>query len=82
MTEREWVDTSMRANQVLAMIAAVLLDRAGGSVQITDEEWTTLNAKYGGQAAVTYAEPIDGVFTAQIETIGSIAQQAGKGPQA
>jgi hypothetical protein len=70
----EWQDTGLRANQVLTMIAAILIDRAGGSVTFTNDEWKALNVKYGGTAAVLFAEPESGSFEAFIDTTGSVSQ--------
>ena len=78
----EWRDTSQRADQVLTMVAAILLDRAGGRVEFTHDEWIELNRRFGGMAAVMFTEPEAGEpFRSWIGTVGEVAQQ-GRGAQA
>ena len=73
----EWRDTKLRADQVLTMIAATCIDRAGGEIRITHAEWQELNERYGGQAAIRFYEPGDGEpMHAWIDTIAGAAQQS------
>lgn len=70
----EWRDTGQRADQVLTMVAAILIERAGGAVEFTRDEWNEVNRRYGGDAAVLFFE--DGTsIIATIETTAGAAQR-------
>jgi hypothetical protein len=71
----EWHDTQLRANQVLTMLAAIAIDRAGGELIVTAEEWAELNARYDGQAAILYEDRQDGSpVVASLDTVAGIGQ--------
>lgn len=71
----EWQDTGIRANQVLTMLAAIAIDRAGGQLEVTQAEYDAICVKYGGAAAVVYDDPGDGSpITARIDTVAGIGQ--------
>ena len=76
----EWQDTGLRANQILTMLAAILIDRSGGRVTITRSEWTELNARFGNQAAVLFSDPQTGQpIEAWIDTIAGASNITSEG---
>jgi hypothetical protein len=70
----EFADTSDRSVQVLAMIASIAINRLGGTLAFTQQEWTDLNDLLAQQGGLTIVFD-DGLYTARIGTLGSIVQE-------
>lgn len=71
----EWHDTGQRADQVLLMIACVLLDRVGGDAVFERTEWTKINDLFGGHGALLWERTAEGGYHVYFGTPESVAQK-------
>lgn len=71
----EWHDTGIRADQVLVMATALLLEQAGGVLKIERSEWARLSAAYGDAGAVLIAQDDEtGALVLSLGTVASVQQ--------